>query len=446
MSFLRGLLASRSHLAILAGIAGAVVVLRYAARADARATPLAALAPLARTLPLRPRGALDPAERELAAAAWSYFDRNTDPGTGLAGSVEGYPSTTMWDVGSQLMALLSAEDLGLASHAEVRRRLERTLESLAALPLCAGTMPNKAYDTRTLAMTDYGNHPAPQGIGWSALDIGRVLVPLAQVVRSDPELTPLVERAVGRWNLAALSDGDRLWGASRGIDGALQHHQEGRLGYEQYAARALLPWGVGAPAALDYRAQLELVQVGGAPVPRDTRMPRQHGGTHNATLSEPWVLIGLEQGFDAVSLPLARAVLAAQERRAGESGRLTAVSEDALDRAPGFAYSAVLNGDEAWTAFLPDGTPVPEDLVFSAKAAVGWGVLFEGAYPRRLLSAAAELAQPRRGVWAGRYDATGEPNRVLSLNTNAVVLEALSVRERGPFSRRVGFRENEARR
>jgi hypothetical protein len=438
VSFLRGLLAARSHLAFLVGLAAAVVVVRATSRIGraAPAPPSRELAPLAEALPLRTPAPLDDRERRLARAAWSYFERNTDPRTGLAHAVRGHPSTTMWDVGSQLLAILAAEDLGLASPADARRRLRRALESLAALPLCEGGLPNKAYHAGTLAMVEYDNSPAPRGVGWSALDVARVLVPLAIVVRRAPELTPLVERAVSRWELGALTDGAALRGATRGRAGALEVWQEGRLGYEQYAAKALLAWGLSAPAALDYRTHLAFREVGGAPVPHDTRRPRDHGGTHAAVLSEPWLLDGLERGLDAVTAPLARAVLAAQERRARATGRLTAVSEDHLDRPPGFAYSAVLNGDDEWTAFTPDGTPAPQHLGFSTKAAVGWAALFRGSYPDRLMDAAAELVAPGGGgLYAGRYDATGEVNRALSLNTNAVVLEALAYRARGPLLR-----------
>ena len=133
-----------------------------------------------------------------------------------------------------------------------------------------------------------------------------------------------------------------------------------------------------------------------------------------------------------MTLPAARALLRAQERRFAATGRLTAVSEDHLDRPPWFSYSAVIDGETAWTAHAADGTPAPAALTFSTKAAVAWSVLFDGSYPDRLLAAAAELVVPGEGLYAGRYDATGEVNRVLSLNTNAVVLEALAYRVRGP--------------
>jgi hypothetical protein len=438
VSFVHGLLAGRSHLAFLLGLAAAALTVRTAdriARAPAaqadRRSPAAAPDP--REPPLRPRAAaLDRSERRLALAAWSYLERNADPATGFAPSVKGARTTTMWDAGSQLMGILAAEDLGLVSEAGASHRLERIVASIAAIPLCEGGLPNKSYDVRTLEMVDYGGAAAPQGIGWSALDVARVLVPLGAIAWRHPELTPLVRRATSRWRLEALTDGAALRGATRRADGVLVVHQEGRLGYEQLAAKALLPWAVPVAPLLDARAHLYWRDVHGAPVACDDRRPRDHGGTLAPALSEPWILDALENGLDAFALPVARGLLVAQQRRFAATGRLTAVSEDALDRPPWFSYSAVLNGDSAWTAFAPDGAPAPGALTFSTKAAVAWGVLFEGSYPDRLLAAAAELVAPGEGLYAGRYDATGAVNRALSLNTNAVVLEALAYRVRGP--------------
>jgi Protein of unknown function (DUF3131) len=438
VSFVRGLLAGRSHVAVLLGLAlaGATIgaVHRFSAEPPRRAW-LDRIASPEGELPLRPHGPLDARERALAAAAWAYFERNTHRATGLAASVKGHPSTTAWDLGSQLLAVLSAEDLGLVSRAGASARLARALRSLAAMPRCEGGLPNKAYDIRTLQMVRYDGRPAPDGIGWSALDVARLLVPLSVVAWRHPELAPLVRAAVSRWRLDALSDGVTLRAAARGADGALALHQEGRLGYEQYAAKALLRWGVPVAPVLDYRAHLAFARVQGQVVPHDSRHPRDHGGTHAAVVPEPWLLDALEHGFDTVTLPVARALLRAQERRHDAVGRLTAVSEDALDRPPWFAYSALLNGDEAWSAVGPDGAPADGALTFSTKAAVAWGVLFAGPYPERLLAAAAELVVPGEGLYAGRYDATWEVNRALSLNTNAVVLEAFAYRVRGPALR-----------
>jgi hypothetical protein len=439
VSFLRGLLAARSHLAFLAGLAGAFAAVQATSPASPETRASAAFSGAEEELELRPPAALTEGDRRLARAAWAYFERNTDARTGLTSSLSGYPSTTMWEVGSQLMATLAAQDLGVISDSDARERLRRALASLATLPLCDGGLPNKAYDSRTLGMVSYDNAPSPAGIGWSALDVGRVLVPLALIVRRMPELGLLAESVVARWNLDALTDASALRGATRAPDGELETYQEGRVGYEQYAAKALLLWGVPATAALDYGAHLHARAVGGVPVPADDRHPRDHGGAHNAVLSEPWVLEGLEFGFDAATAAYARSVLAAQERRFRTTGRVTAVSEDAIDRRPGFAYSAVLNGDEEWTAFLPDGTRAPENLTFSVKAALGWAALFSGSYPDRLFEAGVAVGgEDGGGLFAGRYDDGGRVNRAVSLNTNAVVLEALAYKAHGPLLRAAG--------
>jgi hypothetical protein len=440
VTFLRGLLAGRSHLAVLVGLGLAALTAGAVRRVAPDGPALSRFeesAPPAREAPLRRAGPLDARERALARAAWTYFERNTDARTGLAASVAGHPAATLWDVGSQLLAVLSAEDLGLVAPREASARLARALRSLAALPLCEGGLPNKAYDTRTLAMVRYDGTPSPAGEGWSALDVARVLLPLSLAARRHAELAPIVREAVSRWRLEALSDGAALRGASRRRDGALVAYQEGRFGYEQHAAKALVAWGVPAPGALDWRAHVAFTRVEGQAVPHDARRPRDHGGAPAALVPEPFLLDALEHGLDAITLPVARALLRAQARRHAAAGRLIAPSEDALDRPPWFSYSALLSGEDAWTALGPDGAAAPDALTFSTKAAVAWGVLFEGPYPERLLAAAAELVAADGGLYAGRYDATWEVNRVLSANTNAVVLEALAYHVRGPALRAI---------
>jgi len=340
--------------------------------------------------------------------------------------------TTMWEVGTQLMAILAAEDLALVSRRGASERLRRALASLARIPLDEeGGLPSKAYDTRTLALVTYDGHPSARGLGWSALDVARVLGALSAATWKHPEHAAAARAAVSRWHLAELTDGAALRGATRGPDGVLRRYQEGRLGYEQLAAKSLLGWGLPVGPLLDYGAHTSVTQVNGQPVPQDDRRPREHGEARAPTLSEPWILDALENGLDAVTLPATRAILLAQARRFTGTGRLTAVSEDHLDRAPWFAYSSIVDGDDLWSARTPEGVPARDAFCFSSKAAVGWAAIFEGSYPERLAEAAAALVVPGEGVLAGAYD-DGTPNRALALNTNAVVLEALAYRVRGP--------------
>jgi hypothetical protein len=445
MNFMRGLLAARSHLAFLVGLAIALLIVQGVRRMTSESGTggggqEAAVSSFAQELalpeklyPLRPTGApLTETELRWARSAWAYFEKNTQPKTGLVNSVDGYPSTTLWDTGSYLLGLLGAEALGIVSRAEADRRLTQALSSLEKLPLCDGKLPNKAYNTITLEMVDYGNNPRPDCIGWSAIDVARIGVPFHVLAWARPEFTPQVRRILSRWGMEHAAANGALQGTDRPRSGQLVRVQEGRFGYEQYAGKSLFLLGLPVGVAMDYEAFVEFTPVEGQRIAHDRRKPEQHEGTHNAVLSEPYILEGVEFGLDAVTLPLARSVLYAQQKRFEKTGKLTAVSEDQLDRDPRFIYSSVISGDKPWAVFTPDGRNAENLRIVSTKTLVGWGVLFEGNYPRQLLAAVDEMVTDS-GLYAGKYEHDGSLNRVLTANTNGIVLESLAYRVHGPW-------------
>lgn len=376
---------------------------------------------------------LDAREQAWARAAWAWFERNTDAATGLAGSVEGFPSASAWDTGSQLLALLSARDLGLVEPPAFDRAMARLLDALARLPLHAGRLPNKTYDIHTLAPTDYANRPAPEGTGWSAIDLGRLVVPLQAIAWKHPQHTAAARRVLARWQLEPLVRDGQLWGWQPATGGgAGQAVQEGRLGYEQYAARAMALLGLETPAAADPTRHLRWVEVEGIAVPVDARAAAP-GGPHAPTVSEPWILMGLELGWGTATRELAWRVYRAQEQRAARSGVLTAATEDHLDRAPHFAWYAVHDGGRQWIPVDEQGREVPGGRTLSTKAAFGWHALLRTPYTARLVEALAPHADPVRGWPAGLREEDGRPNAAYALNTNAVVLESLAYIARGPL-------------
>jgi hypothetical protein len=375
---------------------------------------------------------LEPAERHWAASAWSYFDANTDASTGLVNSVDNYPSTTLWDTGSYLLALISAERLGILPAAQFDARMAKALDALARLPLMSDALPNKSYDVRTLAMTDYRNQPAPGGTGWSALDIARVLVPLRAVVWRYPQHTPAVRKLIARWKLSQLESGAQLQGLSVSGNGETRV-QEGRMGYEQYAARALLPYGLDLEKATRWDTHLRWLDVGGVAVPADTRTRAQTAAL-DAVVSEPFMLEGLELGWTASSRAMAWRVYKAQETRFNQTGVLTASTEDHIDREPYFVYTAVHAEGRPWAAVGPEGTNGAPPRSVSLKAAFAWHALLHTPYTMKLVTALAPLQTPGKGFQGGIYEAGGQPNRSINLNTNAVVLESLAYIQEGPVA------------
>lgn len=389
------------------------------------------LSAMAERTVLPPR-ALDETDLAAARTAWVYFAQNTQAETGLANSVAGFPSATLWDQGSYILALIAARRLEVISADEFRGRATAFVETLAKMPLIDGRLPNKAYDTRTLAMVDYTNQPVPEGIGWSALDIARLLLSLRVLEEEIPELRDPLRATLKTWDIAALTVNGEIVGTTR-FDSELTETQEGRIGYEQYAARALLLWGLDATMAASAGRVLAWEEVEGVGVGTDLRTAAAFGAI-DAVLSEPYILMGLEIGLNAEASLLASRIYSAQEARFDTTGVPTMVTEDHLDVEPKFVYSAVYSNDTPWGVVADDGTPHPELRTVSTKAVFGWNALYGTDYTTKLRQELApQLADANKGWAAGRYETDGRPNTALSLNTNAVILEAIHFKAKGPL-------------
>jgi hypothetical protein len=361
---------------------------------------------------------LDAEDIQLARTAWTYFQKNRLP-TGFVSSVADFPATTMWDVGSQLAGMVAARELGLLPPSEFDTWMQQVLTSLSKLPLYRGELPNKAYNAKTLIPVNYGQLEKPQEIGFSALDLGRLVMWLDIVAKKYPQHTAASRSVTARWKLERLVHQNQLMGTDART-GEETWNQEGRLGYEQYAAYGLKKIGVVADKGLDSKAETLFVNVMGVEVPTDKR-----SNYHNYVTSEPYILDGLETGFQALPADYAARLLQAQLRRYQATNQLTAWSEDNLDREPWFVYNCVFVDGEAWKTIDTSGKDATVFRANSIKAAVGWHVLFRTGYTEKLHKSMRWLGDPERGVFAGFYEQTQEPNRALSLNTNGIVLEAL---------------------
>lgn len=442
MSFRDGLLRARSHIVFILGLTAAFgLVLALERWAVTPPAPSTGAVPQSTIIPSpgipspgRPAGSHGPLtaeQRRQAGIAWAYFEANLRD-SGLVDAVAGYPATTLWDTGSYLLALIAAERLGVIDRETFDARTGDALRALARLPLVDGALPNEFYDTRTLAMTDYDLRPTERGIGWSALDIGRALVPLSILVWNYPEHGHAVGAVIGRWRLdRAVSDGF-LYGVLPTDDG-FEAVQEGRLGYEEYAARAFAFLGRDTLKAQDFTDRLGWAEIHGVQVPIDTRYP-EAAGAHTLVTSEPYMLYGLEFGLDGAFAELAYRVYRAQERRYEETAIPTAVGEDHLDRPPRFVYGTVIADGEPWAVITPDGRSVPEARLLSTKTAFAFDALYGTAYASILVDAVSGLFETEGGWYSGRYERTGETVAVLSANTNAVILEALHYRAFGPMA------------
>ena len=361
-------------------------------------------------------------EMQLARNAWHYFQKNRQP-NGLVSSAASFPATTMWDVGSQFAGMVAAREVDLLSPEEFDKWMEQTLDSLAQLPLYQGELPNKAYNAATLTPINYGQLEKREEIGFSALDLGRLVRWLDIIAARYPQHAAATRSVTNRWKRDRLvSNGQLMHTDAR--SGKETWTQEGRLGYEQYAAYGLSKINVSAPKAIDPKAETTEVKLYGVSLPVDKRDTR-NSEAHNYVTSEPYVLDGIESGFKALPVEFAGRVLQAQQQRYLATKQLTAWSEENLDKAPWFVYNSIFVDGQPWKTIDESGKDAAALRGSSVKAAVGWHVLFRTVYTEKLYKGIRWLADPNQAVFAGFYEETQQPNRAITVNTNGIILEAL---------------------
>lgn len=437
MSIAQNLIKARSHFAFIIGLSVAATIaisldntLGYAWVANsARQTIVRSVD---QTRLLAP-GPLSSKDMQYAKVAWGYFEKNYNPETGLVNSVDGFPSTTIWDQSSYLLGLISAYKIGVINVELFNQRMAKALETLSKLPLFFDKLPNKVYDTQKLQMTTYTNAPVATGIGWSALDIARMAVPLNILLYDYPEHAVQSGRILTTWDFNAMVENGVLIGARLHAETGLPETiQEGRLGYEEYGARAIALLGLDTITAAKYDDFIKFETIEGQQIATDSRTISLFGAP-NYVVSEPYILMAVEFGLDRETRELAHRIYTAQEKRYISSGQLTAVSEDNIDQPPYFIYNTVFANDQAWSAVDENGSPFPDLKTLSTKAVFGWDALYGTDYTKRLMAEIQKTKTDDHGWMSGIYENDGRLNSVSTANTNGIILEVINYKVNGPL-------------
>ena len=306
---------------------------------------------------------------------------------------------------------------------------------MGELRLFEDTLPNKVYNSATGEIVDYGNNPLERGIGWSALDIGRILAAFHIIRTCHPQYADWMAGIVDSWQVAASVQDGMLYGATVLPNGETLGVQEGRLGYEEYAARGYALWGFDVPAAIAYEP-FKFVDIYGLQIPVDTR-DYQTTNANNYVVSESYILDAIEFGLQGDQADYARRVFEAQKRRYEDTGLLTAVSEDNINQAPYFLYSTVYSNGEPWAVITEMNELHPELRTLCTKAAFGWRYVYpDDPYAQQIFDHVKNTTNSERGFYAGiyesgLYDAQPPLNDILTGNTNGLILEILYYKARG---------------
>lgn len=370
---------------------------------------------------------------EVAKTAWKYFENNYNPETGLVNAVDKYPSTTMWDTGSALAATITANDLGFIDDREFDQRIMAMFKSLSSIELFNGEAPNKVYNTNTMQMVDYGNQPTDAGIGVSILDLARLASWLNTLNCMHPQYHSMINSTLSRWDYTRLFKDGSMYGMAREGE-QIQVLQEGRLGYEQYAAKIFEELGFDLPVASSYENEFRTnTDILGVSIAHDTRDPRILGA-NNYVVTESYAMDAMELGLDDQNLPLLRNIFEVQKKRWQDTGIVTAISEDNIDQEPWFLYNSIFNAGLAWQTTNSSNTRYDHLKTTSVKAALSMALLFpEDEYSKVLTNAVQHAYDPERGWYSGIYESGAGYNTAITANTNGVIMSSFLYKKYGPL-------------
>jgi hypothetical protein len=360
--------------------------------------------------------------RQVARDAWSYLDANYNEATGLVSATPSWAYSTTWDVGAQILGFLAARNLELLDEAEYDRRTARLLETLARKPLVRGATFNRTYSATTAQPGD-GTRGAT---GWSATDLGRLLVALRVLWEHEPRYREQIEAIVGRTDMDQVVKDGYVHGQMPGSRGQPWTFQEGRIGYEQYVAAGFDLWGIPVANALDLQRHARPREVLGVELPGD-------GRGVDRLLSEPFILMGIELGWTPEVQAVAVNLLRAQEARYRQTGQVTIASEDAVGVPPHhFYYYCVLCDDKEFVVDIhTPGRTANEPRWVSTKAAFGWHALLPGEYTRTAVEHVQPARDERHGWASGVFEGSQRSTETYNINTSAVLLEIAYFQLRG---------------
>ena len=100
-----------------------------------------------------------------------------------------------------------------------------------------------------------------------------------------------------------------------------------------------------------------------------------------------------------------------------------------------------MNG-QPWATITATGGKYNDLRFLSAKAAVGWHVLYNTDYTGKLFNFVQTQLKSDQGWYNGFYETLNQPNKALTANNNGVILESLLYKKVGkPLTVWAGIKE-----
>lgn len=422
-SLKEGLLGARSYLTILIGFLIAFSIVLWVERQMPTRVETTEGIILSKDFPPLPQAReLTFDEAVWARVAWQYFINNTQL-NGLVNAEDKQPWFSLWSSGSYLLATISARQLNIISTQEFDQRIAAALTILSELPLLPSQLPASAWRADTLE--PLGTESAPP------VDVARLLVPLQILQWRYPQHAFAVSELLARWRLADLLQANAPQNATLPVTRWVMRDDDRRssYGYRLYAAMMLRMINTPAGLAVSQPPDgIKMVEIDGVSVPDEGL--RTPWGKQPSLMSLPYLLSGLELGFDARSGEIAWRIMQIQQQRTGESSRRPAISTDYAEQAPDFvnaqpgAQPLPRSEQTAEDDTLPQASLTDRPLS-STRSAFSWYALFRNSWSEAQRQHMLPMLEPGRG-WKAGFNPDNSVNAHIDADTNAVVLESLT--------------------
>lgn len=356
----------------------------------------------------------------LAKKAQYYIERNWNKNTGLIDSVQGYHHATLWDIASGIGAILALEKLKLISSFKASSQLTKTLKTMFKLPLYNNELPNREYNTQSGLPSGSFSNTTSNGNGWSALDIGRLLIWLEITKQYKPELTPLITLIISKWKLNRAVHNQTLYGELK-QKRSISYRQEGRLGYLQYAAQGYQLLGFDVETAFKRDNTIAIIQEG-ASLYIDKR---------NLAFftSDSYVLQAIELGSPTVWWNQLESIYQLHKTHNSDTNILQIFAEDAMNKAPWFSYNNINIYGKSWLSTNTRGKKINNPQIFSNKVAFAFSVLFDDVFSQQLATQVISNSLSQRSIPTGIYQ-DNSTNTAYNINTNSLILISLWFKSR----------------
>ncbi|AZN97298.1 DUF3131 domain-containing protein [Mesorhizobium sp. M9A.F.Ca.ET.002.03.1.2] len=359
-----------------------------------------------------------------AELAWRYFDWGSKNFNGMvpatswieSGKQAGYPFATMWDVGTQILATLSAQRLGIIDQPSFETIIMRIVAFLkeSNFRYAGGKLP---HTERPLGSQ------GGQREGFDSADTGRLLVALKILDQHTAGAFPIFDLVSG-WSFKPVLKGGKMHMVSKNGRVSSLHANS----YAGYAGRGYSLWGESIKPVFDAEDPSRSMDAAIASLAEIQRRGR--------IATEPHVTEKIELGGSQHGRLMADILYAAQIKRYRETDTLTCASECAMAGPPYFTYQGYQltdHGGQFVVDTLKTSSQARADKMadklrlVSTKGAYLWYAARPGDYSEKLIALVREQAKmPGMGFSAGISERTGKSIEVTDINTNGIILESIA--------------------